>query len=108
MAAIGLLLTLRASWIDVPGDVAVVGYDDTRTAALSTIGLTSVSQDPRALAEVALRRLATRADRDALRPSAVPGTSADPGRASDDAAAAVGVVTIQPHLVARQTSGSSR
>lgn len=108
MAAIGLLLTLRASGIDVPGDLAVVGYDDTRTAALSTIGLTSVSQDPRALAEVALRRLATRADRDALRSSAVPGTSADPDRASDDATAEVGVVTIQPHLVARQTSGSSR
>lgn len=62
MVALGLLLTLRAAHVDVPGDVAVVGYDDTRTARLSTIGLTSVSQDPRALAVAALSAVAHRLD----------------------------------------------
>ncbi|MDO5535621.1 MAG: LacI family DNA-binding transcriptional regulator, partial [Propionibacteriaceae bacterium] len=54
MAAIGLLLTLRARAVAVPDEVSIVGYDDTSAAALSTIGLTTVSQDPAALAGAAL------------------------------------------------------
>ena len=48
--AFGLLLTLRQQGIAVPGEMSVVGYDDTRLAALSTIRLTSVSQDAGQLA----------------------------------------------------------
>ena len=60
--AFGLLLTLRAQGVDVPGRISVVGYDDTRLAALRTIDLTSVSQDPATLAAVAIRSAIARAE----------------------------------------------
>ncbi len=44
--AIGLLIALRARGVDVPGQVSVVGYDETRLASLGGIALTTVSQDP--------------------------------------------------------------
>lgn len=60
--AFGLLLTLRMRGVDVPGDISVVGYDDTRLAALRGIELTSVSQDPSALAAAAVRCAIARAE----------------------------------------------
>jgi DNA-binding LacI/PurR family transcriptional regulator len=62
MIAFGLLLTLRARGIAVPGDVSVVGYDDTRTAALTTVQLTSVGQDAARLAQTAMDRAITRTE----------------------------------------------
>ncbi|MHA6805036.1 LacI family DNA-binding transcriptional regulator [Salinifilum ghardaiensis] len=62
MIAIGLVLTLRAGGIAVPGDVSVIGYDNTATAALRTVQLTSVSQDSAALARRAARRAVLRAE----------------------------------------------
>jgi DNA-binding LacI/PurR family transcriptional regulator len=62
MIAFGLLLTLRSRGIAVPGDVSIVGYDDTRIAHLSTVQLTSVSQDTSRLAQTAVRRAITRAE----------------------------------------------
>ena len=64
MMAIGLLLTLRAQGVRVPQDVSVVGYDDTRMSALTTIGLTTVSQEPEQLAAAAIRRAIARAEGD--------------------------------------------
>ncbi|MBN6034063.1 substrate-binding domain-containing protein [Amycolatopsis sp. 195334CR] len=49
-AEVAELLTLRMRGVDVPGQLSVVGYDDTRLASLDNVELTSVSQEPRALA----------------------------------------------------------
>ncbi|NUR17729.1 MAG: LacI family DNA-binding transcriptional regulator, partial [Dermatophilaceae bacterium] len=43
-AALGVLAGLRKQGRDVPGEVSVVGYDDSPVARLATIDLTSVSQ----------------------------------------------------------------
>jgi DNA-binding LacI/PurR family transcriptional regulator len=62
MTAFGLLLTLRMRGVDVPGELSVVGYDDTRLASLRNVELTSVSQDPAALAAAAVRCAIARAE----------------------------------------------
>ncbi|GAA4617795.1 substrate-binding domain-containing protein [Saccharopolyspora hordei] len=62
MIAIGLLLTLRGGGVAVPGDVSVVGYDDTKMAALASIQLTSVSQDAASLAAAAVERAILRTE----------------------------------------------
>lgn len=62
MMAFGLLLTLRSRGIAVPGDVSVVGYDNTRIASLATIQLTSVSQDAARLAQAAAERAIMRTE----------------------------------------------
>ena len=41
---------IREGW-GVPGDLSVVGYDDSPLARMGTVDLTSVSQDPLGLAE---------------------------------------------------------
>jgi DNA-binding LacI/PurR family transcriptional regulator len=84
MTAFGLLLTLRMRGVDVPGEMSVVGYDDSRLAALRGIELTSVSQDATALATAAIRCAIARAE----------------GKAG----AAAEFVT-PPRLVVRATSG---
>ena len=48
--AIGIRDALVRSGLDVPGDLAIVGYDDSPPARLATLDLTSVSQDPPGLA----------------------------------------------------------
>jgi DNA-binding LacI/PurR family transcriptional regulator len=62
MTAFGLLLTLRNRGADVPGEISVVGYDDTRLASLRNVELTSVSQDPAVLAAKAIRCAIARAE----------------------------------------------
>ena len=49
--AVGVADTFRRNGSDVPGDLSVVGYDDSPLARLGTLDLTSVSQDPLGLAE---------------------------------------------------------
>jgi DNA-binding LacI/PurR family transcriptional regulator len=61
-SAIGLLDGLRRSGIDVPGGIAVAGYDDSVLAQLASIDLTSVSQEPRQQAENAVRAVVERLD----------------------------------------------
>ncbi|MFC7343957.1 LacI family DNA-binding transcriptional regulator [Saccharopolyspora griseoalba] len=63
MIAFGLLLTLRSRGVAVPGDMSVVGYDDTRLAALTTVQMTSVSQDAAQLATAAVGRAIERAEK---------------------------------------------
>lgn len=62
MIAFGMLLTLRSNGVAVPDDVAVVGYDNTRIAALATVQLTSVSQDAARLARTAVERAIARTE----------------------------------------------
>ncbi|GGN08878.1 LacI family transcriptional regulator [Terrabacter tumescens] len=81
--ALGLLDRLRRDGLDVPGDVAVVGYDDSLVARLATVDLTSVSQAPEAMAVAAVEAATQRLDG---------------GRTE-----AVDVV-LEPHLVVRGTT----
>jgi len=61
-AALGLLDRLRREGLDVPGDVSVVGYDDSLIARLATVDLTSVSQIPEAMATAAVEAATQRLD----------------------------------------------
>jgi DNA-binding LacI/PurR family transcriptional regulator len=60
--ALGLLDVLRRSGRTVPGDVSLVGYDDSRIARLSSVDLTSVAQDVGLLSTLAVRRALDRLD----------------------------------------------
>ena len=83
LSAIGLLDTLLRAGIHVPQDISVVGYDDSRFARLPGIDLTSVRQDIRRMAELAVRAVTGRLD--------------DPDQQPQDVATA-------PHLVVRDTT----
>jgi DNA-binding LacI/PurR family transcriptional regulator len=61
-SAIGLLDQLLRAGIDVPGDIAVAGYDDSMLARLAHIDMTTVSQEPRQQAERAVRAVVERLD----------------------------------------------
>lgn len=83
-AAVGLLDGLARAGVDVPGEVSVVGYDDSVLARLAHVGLTSVSQDPARQAREAVRAAVGRLDG---------------GREHDEE------VVLPPRLVVRRTSG---
>ncbi|WP_392544612.1 LacI family DNA-binding transcriptional regulator [Oryzobacter telluris] len=58
LTAVGVMGVLRARGVDVPGDVSVVGFDDSQIAALDLVGLTSVRQPVDAFGDAAVARLA--------------------------------------------------
>ena len=58
--AVGVLAALRAADVDVPGEVSVVGYDDSRLARLHTVRLTTVGQDTEVLTDLAVARMVDR------------------------------------------------
>jgi DNA-binding LacI/PurR family transcriptional regulator len=60
--ALGVLDVLRRAGRTVPGDVSVVGYDDSRIARLASVDLTSVAQDVEQLSTLAVRRALDRLD----------------------------------------------
>jgi DNA-binding LacI/PurR family transcriptional regulator len=60
--ALGVLDVLRRAGRTVPGDVSVVGYDDSRIARLSSVDLTSVAQDVDRLTTLAVGRALARLD----------------------------------------------
>jgi DNA-binding LacI/PurR family transcriptional regulator len=60
--ALGVLDELRRAGRAVPGEVAVVGYDDSRIARLASVDLTSVAQDVEQLTTLAVRRALERLD----------------------------------------------
>ncbi|MGW2378633.1 LacI family DNA-binding transcriptional regulator [Streptomyces sp. NPDC001658] len=53
--AMGLLMALTRSGVEVPRDLSVVGYDDSHLSHLMPIGLTTVRQDAGLMAEHAVR-----------------------------------------------------
>jgi DNA-binding LacI/PurR family transcriptional regulator len=61
-SATGVLDVLRSADIDVPGDMSVVGFDDSRLARLPHIALTTVAQDTQQLTSLAIARAAARLD----------------------------------------------
>ncbi|MGH3520483.1 MAG: LacI family DNA-binding transcriptional regulator [Haloechinothrix sp.] len=85
--ALGLLDGVWRAGLQVPGDLSVVGYDDSHLAHLSHIDLTTVRQDPDRHAELAVRCIVDRlegardeADELILEPRLVTrGTTGPPG-----------------------------
>jgi DNA-binding LacI/PurR family transcriptional regulator len=61
-AAVGLLDAFARTGVDVPGEVSVVGYDDSALARLAHVNLTTVNQDSRRQAEEAVAAAVSRLD----------------------------------------------
>jgi DNA-binding LacI/PurR family transcriptional regulator len=66
--ALGALDRLRREGVAVPGEVSVVGYDDSPLARLGMVGLTTVSQDPRTMAAAAVRAAVDRLEGESTPP----------------------------------------
>jgi DNA-binding LacI/PurR family transcriptional regulator len=58
--ATGVLDVLRTAGLSVPGDVSVVGFDDSRLARLSHVDLTTIAQDAALITELAVARAVAR------------------------------------------------
>ncbi|MFY0408439.1 LacI family DNA-binding transcriptional regulator [Solicola sp. PLA-1-18] len=84
--AVGLLNQVRRAGVSVPGDLSVVGYDDAQVAGLRAIDLTTVGQDPDALAHLAVTRAIALAEGDPASTEQV----------------------VAPHLVVRSTTAPPR
>ena len=82
--AVGLLDTLTRAGVEVPGEVSVVGYDDSGLSRLAHVNLTTVNQDARRQAEHGVAAAVERLDG---------------GRTSPRE------VVLAPHLVVRGTTG---
>jgi DNA-binding LacI/PurR family transcriptional regulator len=82
--AAGAMDTFRRAGLDVPGDVSVIGYDDSHLARQTHLNLTTVAQNVAQMAELAIRRAVDR----------VTGTPARPRE-----------LVVHPHLVIRSTTG---
>jgi DNA-binding LacI/PurR family transcriptional regulator len=78
---------LLRSDLAVPGDISVVGFDDSRLARLAHINLTTVGQDIPRLASLAVARAVARLDGDQI---------------------PAGEQIIAPHLVVRGTTAPPR
>jgi LacI family transcriptional regulator len=87
MLALGLLRRLGQAGVAVPGDLAVVGYDDIEFAADAAVPLTSVRQPKYQLGRAAAELLLDEADR--------------PGQHEHRR------IVFKPELVARASSGAA-
>ncbi|GAA2849686.1 LacI family DNA-binding transcriptional regulator [Pseudonocardia halophobica] len=86
--ATGVLDVLRREGVAVPGDMSVVGFDDSSLARLSHVALTTVAQDAGRITALAVARAVARLD--------------------GDAAADEREQVIPPHLVVRSTTAAPR
>jgi DNA-binding LacI/PurR family transcriptional regulator len=85
--AVGVLDTFLRAGVDVPADMSVVGYDDTWTARLSHINLTTVGQNAPRMANLTVQRaVATLAGEDVADRELV----------------------LPPHLIVRGTTGPAQ
>jgi DNA-binding LacI/PurR family transcriptional regulator len=85
-SAVGVLDTLVRAGVQVPDQISVVGYDDSRLARHTYVNLTTVAQDATEMARLAVDTIAQRLD------------SGQERRPQD--------VLLEPHLVIRGTSGA--
>jgi DNA-binding LacI/PurR family transcriptional regulator len=86
-SALGVMDELTRAGVSIPGDVSIVGYDDSPLSRLARIDLTTVRQDGEQLARRALEFTVTRLD--------------------DERTGGFECV-IEPELVVRSTSGTPR
>ena len=86
--AVGLLDVFLRSGMPVPGEISVVGFDDSHLARLAHINLTTVGQDIHRLADLAVVRALARLE--GLEGQAAPGRE----------------TVIAPHLVIRGTTAA--
>jgi DNA-binding LacI/PurR family transcriptional regulator len=84
--AIGLIDAVTRAGVEVPASLSIVGFDDSPVARLPQIGLTTVAQDTRALADNALTLLIERLDLGRSKPREV---------------------VVAPHLVVRGTTAAA-
>lgn len=90
--ATGVLDVLRRAGSRVPGDVSIVGYDDSSLARLAHVNLTTVAQDTVTMTELAVARAVDRIDTGPVAPREVivpphlviRGTTAPPDGALED------------------------
>jgi DNA-binding LacI/PurR family transcriptional regulator len=87
LAAMGALAAIRDAGLAVPGDVSVVGYDNTNLAQLSSISLSSVDQPRREMGMLAVRLLLERIElkrtdprHEVLKPTLIPRSTSSPSR----------------------------
>ncbi|MCM3487640.1 substrate-binding domain-containing protein, partial [Kocuria rosea] len=59
VAAMGVLMQ---HGIEVPGQVSVIGWDDSEVARLSSVDLTSIAQNPHEMARLAIERIVARVE----------------------------------------------
>jgi LacI family transcriptional regulator len=85
LLAIGALIALRAAGLDVPGDVALVGMDNTNLSAVTSPQLTTVDLGSAERARIAAELLLLRIDQPSRR---------------------LRSVSVEPRLVVRQSCGS--
>lgn len=85
--AVGFLDSVSRAGLAVPGELSLVGFDDSHLAQLSHVDLTTVRQNPERQAELAVRAIVERLD--------------DPGMAPRE-------LVLQPKLVVRGTTGAPR
>jgi DNA-binding LacI/PurR family transcriptional regulator len=71
LAAIGVLEVLDKEGLSVPGDISVVGYDNTAMAASHRLGLTTVNQPRLEMGHKAASLILTRIDENRTTPSHV-------------------------------------
>ena len=83
--AVGVLDTLLRAGVGVPGEVSVIGYDDSRLARLTHVNLTTVAQDPEQMARLAVEAVIGRLE-------------GEPGMPPRD-------ILLEPRLVVRGTTG---
>jgi DNA-binding LacI/PurR family transcriptional regulator len=62
--AVGILDTLLRAGVDVPSQISVVGYDDSRLARLTHVNLTTLAQDGEQIARLAVDTVIGRLDHD--------------------------------------------
>lgn len=82
--AVGVVDAALRAGLSIPGDVSIIGYDNSPVARTKYIDLTTVAQDTPKLAELAVRRLLAVID--------------DPGRPREE-------IVLPPHLVERTSIG---
>jgi DNA-binding LacI/PurR family transcriptional regulator len=56
------MATMGGAGVAVPGDMSVVGFDDSRLARLSHVDLTTIAQDATTMTELAVARAVARLD----------------------------------------------